>query len=233
VQSPSLVVWKPGRLDYHPKSREPWFPSQLTKCIERNGAYVPLHHLFLRPAGDASFTYAGIAEMPMFGDIPEDGRIQQAAHFYLDTKLPRELWVRLGGYPGWRVEFNNTNRLFAADDVAGFEQLLAGIPTTSGHWQVTLVGYEEWRLAIQFSATRAHLSYRPLYWPLKMGEEQCVESYDADCQTPKKQEFFGGGLVVPGARTVPRAQGIRAAMEHFGTARLPECIRWREAKPQC
>jgi hypothetical protein len=129
MQSPSLVVWKPGRLDYHPKAREPWLPSPLTRCVERNGGYVPLHHMFLRAPGDRQVVYAGIAELPMFGDIPENGRVQQSAHFYLDSKLPRDLWLRLGGYPGWLVGFNNTQQRFAADDVAGFERLLADVPT--------------------------------------------------------------------------------------------------------
>src|SRR5581483_77817 len=108
VPSPSLVVWKPGRLDYHPKATEPWFPPPLTRCVERdNGGYVPLHHMFLRPAGDGPFVYAGVAELPMFGDIPEDGRVQKSAQFFLDAKLPRDLWLRLGGFPGWLVGFNN------------------------------------------------------------------------------------------------------------------------------
>jgi hypothetical protein len=229
VQSPSLIVWKPGRLDYHPKSKEPWLPAPLTQCVERNGAYVPLHHMLVRAAGDKSFAYAGIAELPMFGQIPEDGRIQHAAHFYLDAKLPRNLWRRLGGYD-WLVGFNNTKRRFAADDAAGFEQLLAGVPTASGHWQVTLTGYEEWCLAVLFNAKRARLTYRPLYWPLKLAEEAGFECRDPDCPKPRQREFFGDGVMVPAGQTVPRKLGVWAAVEHFRTGWLPESVRWRKIK---
>jgi N-glycosidase YbiA len=229
VQSPSLVVWKPGRLDYHPKAETPWFPSRLTKCVERNGGYVPLHHMFLRATGDGQFVYAGIAELPMLGDMSEGGRVQQVAQFFLDAKLPRDLWVRLGGYD-WLVGFNNTPQRFAADDLAGFERLLAGFPTTAGHWQVTLTGYEEWRFAVLFNANRAYLSYRPLHFPYKLGDESGVESRDPDCPQPRRREFFGEGVVVPARRTVPRELAVRAAVEHFRTGRQPECVRWRKIK---
>jgi hypothetical protein len=230
--TPSKVAWKPARLDYHPDDPRPWLPERLTVCVERDGAWLPLHHMFLRAPGDQEFIYAGIAHLPMFGEIPENGRIQHSAHFFLDAKLPRELWLRLGGYADWLVCFNNTTRRFADDDVAGFEQLLAGVPTTPGNWEVTLTGYEEQRLAIQFSDKRARLSYRPLHWPKRLGDEEGVEAWDPDCPEPRRREFFGKDgeidVVYAAVRTVPRELAVRAAVEHFRTGRLPECVRWRK-----
>jgi hypothetical protein len=102
-----------------------------------------------------------------------------------------------------------------------------------GYWQVTLTGYEEWCLAILFNEKRAHLSYRPLYWPLKQGDEAGVASWDPDAPEPRRRESFGSGydrVVVPARRTVPRELAVRAAVEHFRTGRRPECVQWRKVK---
>jgi hypothetical protein len=235
--SPSTVAWKPARLDYHPERREPWLPAPLTRCVERNGAWLPLHYMFLRASGDRQFVYAGIAELPSFGEIPENGRIQHAARFYLDAKLPQDLWVRLGGYPGWLVGFNGTQRRFAADDVTGFEQLLAGVPAAPGYWEVSLAGYEEHWFTVRFNTRRARLQFVPdAERRIRAQGLDCtaLESWDPACPTPRKREFFGNDgqidVVYAAGRTVPRELGIRAAVEYFRTGRLPECVRWRETK---
>lgn len=223
--SPSKMAWKPARLDYHPEERTSWLPERLTECVERGGAWLPLHHMFLRAPDDRQFIYAGIAELNGFGDIPEYGKIQQAAHFSLDTKLPRDFWVLLGGHAGWLVGFNNTERRFDGDDVIGFERLLAGVPTKPGYWQVWLTGYEEQWFSIQFNSQRARLRYGP-------GGEQGVESWDPDCAWPRKDEFFGDDghdeVTFAAERTVPRELAVRAAVEYFKSGRLPESVRWRE-----
>src|SRR5262249_21605262 len=149
--SPAMVAWKPARLDYHPEDARPWLPQRLTESVERNGASLPLYHMFLRKSGDRNFAYAGVAELTMCGDLQEDGRldkvahfaspqalahaalsdvrVNKAAHFKLDTKLPQDLWIRLGGYAGWLVRFNEMECRLASDDVAAFEHLLAAVPT--------------------------------------------------------------------------------------------------------
>jgi hypothetical protein len=234
VMAPSTVAWKPARLDYHPERREPWFPAPLTRLVGRNGAWLPLHHMFLRCRGDRRFVYAGIAEMQTFGDIPDNGRVQQAAHFFLDAKLPRDLWVRLGGYAGRLVKFNDTQRRFALKDVTAFEeQLLASIPAPPAYLELTIDGYEEHWFKARFNARRAFLQFVP------GGERRiresglacmALESFDPTCPTPVQREFFGHEQCYVAVQTVPREMGIRAAVEHFRTERLPECIRWRETK---
>jgi hypothetical protein len=236
--TPSKLAWRPARLDYHPEERDtPWLPKRLTRCVERSGAYLPLHHMFLRTARAKKYVYVGIAELPMLGDISENGRIQKAAHFTLDAKLPRELWLRFGGYPGRLVTFNGVERRFAGDDVAGLEQLLAGISASPGYWDVSLDGYEEHWFTVLFNARRAWLRFVPdaeRRVRAQFLECTCMESWDADCPTPKKRESFGNDgqcdVVYAAERTVPRELGVRAAVEHFRTGRLPECIRWREAR---
>lgn len=225
--APSKLAWKPARLDYHSEDKRPWLPERLTICVERDGAWLPLHHMFLRVAGEQQFVYAGIAVLNSFGDIPENGRIQKAAHFTLDTKLPRDLWLRFGGYAGWRVGFNNTELRFEASDWAGFEQLLAGVPTAPGYWLVWITGYDEQWFTVQFNAHRARLRYGP-------GGERGVESWDSDCPNPRRREFFGNDgqidVVFAAERTVPRELAVRAVVEYFRTGQLPECICWREIK---
>jgi hypothetical protein len=235
--TPSTVSWRPARLDYHPERQIPWLPAPLTRCVERNGGYLPLHHMFLRAAGDRQFVYAGIAELPMFGEIPDGGQVQHSARFHLDAKLPRDLWVRLGGYPGWMVEFNGTRQPFAADDVAGFERFLAGVPTASGFWEVSLAGYAENWFTVRFNAGRAWLRFvADAERAVRTQGMDCpaLESSDPTCPTPRKREHFGDEgydrVTRPAGRTVPRELGVRAAVEYFRTGRLPQCIRWRTTR---
>jgi len=51
------------------------------------------HHVFLRLPGDESFLYAGKAHLGSYSAAE--------ANFTLNEKLPRDEWLRLGGYPGW------------------------------------------------------------------------------------------------------------------------------------
>lgn len=235
---PSKVAWKPARLDYHPEDRDtPWLPKRLTKCVERDGAWLPLHHMFLRAANGQRFVYAGIAELPQLGDIPENGRVQKAAHFTLDAKLPQDTWHRLGGYDGRSVTINGTEHRLAATDVAGLERLLAIVPTASGYWNVSLAGYEEHWFTALFNAERMWLRFVPdgeRGLRAQRPDLTALESWDPDCPTPRRREFFGhdGQIDVAYAagRTVPREAGVRAAVEHFLTGRRPDCVRWRQVK---
>jgi hypothetical protein len=234
--TPSTVDWVPARLDYHPECAErAWLPGRLTEVVERNGAWLPLHHMFLRPVGDECYVYAGIAELRSFGDNPRGGRVQQSAEFLLDSKLPRDLWLRLGGYPGRLVTVNGTESRFAADDAVRFEQLLADVLAGPGYCEVSLAGYEEHWFTVQFNAKRAWLCFVPdAERRMRAQFPNCtaMESWDPDCPTPRKLELFGDDghreLVYTADRTVSRELGVRAAVEHFRTGQLPDCIRWRE-----
>jgi hypothetical protein len=242
--SPSKVAWRPARLDYHPPESRPWLPEHLTESVERNGEWLPLYHMFLRAAAGQKFIYAGTAEMTLLGDIQESGRLDKgahlsspqaladaaqhgvrldkAAHFKLDAKLPQHLWTRLGGYAGWQVGFNQAECRLASEEVADFEQLLAAVPTAPGLWVVSLTGgYKDYWFAVWFNARRARLRYGPAE------SEQALESWDPACTRSDQCEYFGD-LTFTAERTIPREQAVRAAVEYFRTGRLPQCIRWRE-----
>jgi hypothetical protein len=234
---PSKLSWTPARLDFHPRSDPPWVPGRLARCVERNGAWLPLHHLFLRAAGDEAYVFAGIAEVPLFGDIPEGGRVRQVVHFALDAKLPRELWLHLGGYEGRLVTVNGVEHRFAAADAEGLERLLADVPGGPKSLAVWIAGYEEHWFTAHFNARRAWLRFVP------GGERRvraqgmrctALESWDPGCPAPQRREFFGNDgqvdVVFPAGRTVPREAGVRAAVEHLRTGQVPGCVRWRLAR---
>jgi hypothetical protein len=191
--------------------------------------------VFLRAAGDEEYLYAGIAELPYL----HNGQFEKVAHFILDAKLPRELWLRFGGYEGRLVTISDGTgeHLLAAADRAGFELLLAGIPGGRGYWEVWLAGYEEHWFRALFNARRVWIQYVP-DGERRMRAEgfscMALESWDPDCPTPRRQEYFGNDgqcdVYREARRTVPREMGVRALIEHFRTGRLPKCILWRKTE---
>jgi hypothetical protein len=108
------------------------------------------HHIFLRAPGDRTFAYAGPAHLGCLGD----GRGGKAAGFTLAAKLPRDLWLRLGGYPGWSVEVNHQAHLVDAGDTAAFDALLAE-PTRKKFSHLTMTRYEEDSLTLHTGPTAA------------------------------------------------------------------------------
>ena len=88
-------------------------------------------------------------------------------------------------------------------------------------------------------ATAPLLTYRPLCWPYRLHDEVGFESWDPECAHPRRREHFGndghGDVACSAAQTVPRDSAFRAAVAHFQTGRLPECVRWRKIRepPGC
>jgi hypothetical protein len=101
VSCPSCLVWTPGRIDYARYDEHPWLPGKVRLIRSPDGRKTKEHHMFLRLPSDGRFFYAGKAHLgsyrePLSGGTPSE----QTANFLLDEKMPRSVWLRLGGYPG-------------------------------------------------------------------------------------------------------------------------------------
>jgi hypothetical protein len=220
---PSSFCWKPARLDYDPTDEVPWLPTKAREVWGPDREKIKEHHLFLRAPGDECFVYVGSAHLGSWGNngIPNN----EVAGFSLDVKLPREIWLHLGGYAGWCAELNHAGvRFLDKEDVGGFQHLVDELPRQEfSHLELTR--YEEDRLFVCMNARRGALSYQ------KSFRNAGIRTRDPDsCDDPESIEFFwcdcGLELEVPVTQTLPRELCLRAAVEFFQTGELPRCVHW-------
>lgn len=222
---PSSFVWKPGRSDYAPGDEVPWLPAQVREVRGPGGAFTE-HHLFLRAPGDESFVYVGAAHLGSWGDNQQPHG--KEAGFSLDQRLPRDVWLRLGGYAGWRVELNHQGDLYLdPGDVAGFGRLVEEFGRAkSSHLYVTR--YEEDALTVHTNARRGWLVYQRSL--RDFGSHSQDPHYSGDRQA---EELFlcacGIDLEVRAEQTLPRELCMRAAVEFFQTGTLPRCVAWAQS----
>jgi Immunity protein Imm1 len=218
--TPTSFVWKPGRLDYDPADQVPWLPTPAREVWGPDREQIKEHHIFLQPPGEEPFAYLGTAHLGSWGGPRGD----VAAGFSLNTKVPRDLWLKLGGYPGWEVELNHQTVRVDAGDVTGFRSLLGNLPLRKfGH--LTLTRYEEDSLTIHTNALRGWLMY------LRSRADSGLYTRDVEyAGGPNAEEFFmcdcGIDLEFPAAQTLPRARAMEVVEEFFATGELPRSVPW-------
>lgn len=233
---PSSVVWRPADTDLRlgkvsgplplpddresPVDRYPWIPRPVRDVYSADRKeQLREHHLFFRTPGDRTFVYAGPAHLGCLGD----GRGGKAAGFTLATKLPRGLWLRLGGYPGWSVEVNHKLHLVDPDNIAAFDALLGKL-TRKKFSHLTMTRYEEDSLTLHTGPDRGWLMY------LRSPADSGLTARDPNCPDPDRELFFqcacGIDLETTLGRTLPRDQAAEVARELFLTGRLPADVPW-------
>lgn len=218
--TPESVVWKPARLDYDPADEFPWLPTPAREVWGPDRQKVKQHQMFLRRPGDERFFYAGEAHLGSYGGRPGE----LCAGFSLYKKLPREAWLRLGGYPGWQVEVNHQTRELDPGDLPAFRQLLDEL-SRSEFSHLGITRYEQDSLTLHTNARRGWLMY--LRGPSDSGLYTQDPQYTGD---PEAEEVFqcvcGIDLEFPAIQTLPRERAIRVAEEFFITEELPRSVDW-------
>jgi hypothetical protein len=226
VSSPSSVVWKPGRMDYAPRDENPWLPNQVREIWGPDRKRVKEHHMFLRLPSDESFFYAGKAHLGSYGGPPSGGTpSERTANFSLNARVPRSVWLRLGGYPGWLIEINHRAERVDNGDLDALRQLMAELPRQEFS-HLSMTRYEEDSLNLYTNARRGWLMYlrhpddTGLYtWdPVYAGNRQAMEMFRCVC---------GIELDFPADRTLPRDLAMRTAEEFFAAGELPQSTHWR------
>ena len=232
VPGPSCVIWRPARLDYHPTESCPWLPEAVSEVYDRTRTHVHKireHHLLLRAPTDDRVWYAGPAHLGCLTGPPDATTVSVAdrsACFTLDTRLPRDLWLHLGGYPGWLVEVNHQTQRVDARDLDAFRRLTAELPRQE-FAHLSMTRYEGDALTVHTNARRGWLMFQRS--PTDGGLYTEDPDYAGD---PAAEEFFlcacGIDLQFPAARTLPRDRAIRAAEEFFATGALPRGLVWSD-----
>jgi hypothetical protein len=150
--------------------------------------------------------------------------VERSANFSLSEKLPRDVWLRLGGYTGWLIEVNHQTHRVDNGDLGTFRQLAEKLPDQEFS-HLCMTRYEEDSLTVHTNDRRGWLMY--LRYPGHNGIYTHDPKYAGD---PEGEEEFrcvcGIGLEFAARETLPRDLAIRAALEFFTTGELPRCIPW-------
>lgn len=202
-ESPSLLMWKPGRLDYDVDDQYPWLPTAVREgdFDHRAQKWIRRHHILVRSELDTPYFYAGVANLGSYGyGTPWGG---YHANFYLRDKLPRPIWLQMGGYWGWEVEVvyfdHGTVHYLDTGDQVAFDALLAEIRGQESAL-MRLTRYEEDRFCLDIKSRRGKLEYN-------------------------RQPSDPGVCA-----NVGRNQAIRAASEFFASSQLPQNLHWKQVE---
>ena len=215
LPSPSALEWK--RTDHHTA-----IPGPVTDVYGQKGrtrAKLKAHHIFLRLPADRTFVYAGEAHLGSYGGHP--GR--HCANFSLNQKLPREVWLRFGGYPGWLIDLNHETHRVGSRDLPAFRALTSELPRREFS-HLTLTRYEEDSLTIHTNAQRGWLIY--LREPADSGLYGCNPEELANSHEEHFRCTCGIDLSFPAWQTFPRNVAIAAVEEFFLTGTLPPSLTW-------
>ena len=224
--SASTVIWKPARIDYAPSDEYTWFPTDVREVFDRSGREVirlRRHYLFVRPTGANDFIYGGEAHLGSYGGPRDNSPGDREARFTLNEKLPREVWLKCGGYSGWQVDVNHQDHFLAQDDLTRLNELLDELGRHD-YSHLRMTRYEEDSLTIHTNPERAWLMY--LREPADCGLYLNNPELDDD------EEHFecvcGISLEFPASQTASHSQAAQVARHFFRTGQLPADVEWSD-----
>ena len=217
--SPTELTWRPPERYDTPGEELPWLPKDVREGRDR--------HLFVRPSASQPYVYLGPAHLGSYSYHAGDGDVE--AGFSLNEKLPRELWLRFGGYAGWQVDLNHSIVHVAADDDAAFDALLrAALAGRTSH--LIMTRYEEDSMHLFLNPQRGWLMY--LREPADSGlyiRDPAFERDEDDVYYQEPEEEFactcGISMTFPRSQTLPRDQAADVVREFFAArGALPATI---------
>jgi hypothetical protein len=103
-----------GHGAYEPSDALPWLPEKVREVYDRGQKPIKKlrqHHVFVRTPSDERFIYAGPAHLGSYVSVPGNDATELSADFSLNERLPREAWLKFGGYPGWLLEIQSPEAL--------------------------------------------------------------------------------------------------------------------------
>jgi hypothetical protein len=216
VSSASRVVWKSDRIGDMPRDQRWDLHDKITDAWVPNRQVRKEHHVFLRLPAEKRFLYAGKAHLGSWSAVE--------ANFTLNQKLPREEWLRLGGYTGWLIDVDHRSDRVDKGDLATFRGLAsetAGLEFS----HLSMTRFEEDVLTVFTNARRAWLMYQ--LDPADCFYSGCDPDFAGDRQA---EELFhcvcGIRMDCSADHAVPRDMAMRISEEFFSTGELPRTLRW-------
>jgi len=148
---------------------------------------------------------------------------QQVANFTLDPRLSRDLWLRFGGYPAWKVSVNHRDVLLDMGDEEGFEKYLEEVGSKPDS-HLVLTRYEGDSLRLLTNSRQGYLcyefagGYRSSRNPKYPEDIERVALFRCTC---------GICLEMPLCYAIPKSRAVNALAAYFRTGQLSESIEWR------
>jgi len=212
----SRVVWKPDVPAQVPLDLRWYMHDRMTGFLGMDRQRVKEHHVFLGLPDEKSFLYAGKAHMGSWSAAE--------AHFTLKEKLPRDEWLRLGGFPGWLIDINHRSERVDNGDVAAFRRLSREMEGEEfSHFSMTR--FEEDVLTVHTNARRGWLMYQ--LDPADACYSGCDPAFDGGQQAEERFRCVCGIQMDCAAKgTVPRATAMSIAEEFFTTGELSRSLLW-------
>lgn len=217
--SPDEFRFRPDQAYSIGGAENDWMPPELTA----HGGERREFHLLVREGAEDSFRHVGLIDLQMY-TLPRDYR-QQRAEFRLKPRLPRELWLKYGGYPGWKLTLDHRAQFLAQDDEAG---LTGCLDETTGQEEIhlCLTRHEGDCLTLRANESQAYLSYLD-----EWGGEALSRNPEYPDDTEEIANFYcscGAALEMPLCYVLPRALGLDGVREFFATGNRPHRITWFE-----
>ncbi len=222
LSSPSDVVWKPSRIEDTPSGKYSWLPRAVREVYDHSASrQIRRHHVFVRTFDMASFLYVGEAHLGSYGTSTAGGVVSREACFSLNQKLPRDLWLRFGGYSGWRIEANHKRHIVDFGDLHSLDRLLGQFDTET-YSHLCMTRYEEDSLTIFTNADCAWLMY------LREPEDSglYVDNPARGEETAEFECSCGISLEYPASSTVSLMDAAEIARQFFESGELPDDIEW-------
>lgn len=218
-QTPDEFRFRPDQAYSIGGAENHWIPQELTA----HGGERRELHLLVREGREDSFRYVGLVDLQMY-TLPGDYR-QQRAEFLLEPRLSRGLWLRYGGYPGWKLTRNHREQFLAQDDEAGLATCLDET-TDQAEIHLSLTRYEGNCLTLRANESQAYLSYLD-----EWGGEALSRNPEYPDDTEEIADFYcscGAALEMPLCYVLPRTLGLDVVREFFATGHRPNRIAWFE-----
>jgi hypothetical protein len=174
-------------------------------------------------ATDSALNYLGPAHLAAYGRSAH--RSHGEATFHLGARIPRELWLRLGGFAGVHVEANGVGEDV---EVAAVRGAVADVLASSATGELWLRHWTGEALTVLFEAERAFVMELSGHGdvglvacdPLRSGERQAVAFTLSNGQVDEW----------PLEATVTRDQALDAAAG-WAAGQRTESLLWREDPP--
>ena len=124
--------WRPQRNDYHPEEDIPWLPAAAIPRYDRDRkAWTARSYILLQHQGGGDrWLYCGAAHLGSYAitrgtEPPGPGG---PACYTLDAgRIPREHWLELGGYSGWRLTIGEETLDLGPHETARLAGLLTAL----------------------------------------------------------------------------------------------------------